>query len=131
MGMELYLNYVWVLAATASACLWLRRGRRTVVHKRLSLVGLFLFIIILFLVISVSDDLWSFQNPAETKTFQLRDQRVACLHSVFPGIAARPDRAGTELSFDSQPFGALLHAPLLAVDNPALDPLQNRLPPWA
>jgi hypothetical protein len=25
----------------------------------------------------------------------------------------------------------LLHLPLLALDNPALDPLQNRPPPWA
>jgi hypothetical protein len=127
--MELYFNYVWVLAATASACLWLRHGRRTVVNKRLSPVGLFPLIVILFPVISVSDDLWSVRNPAETKTFELRDQRAACPHSVFPGIAALPGRAGAELSFDPQPFGALFRAPLLDVDDPALDPLQNRLPP--
>jgi hypothetical protein len=106
--MELYLNYVWVLAGTASAYLWLRRGQRTVVNKRLSLVGLFLFIVILFPVISVTDDLWSVQNPAETKIFELRDQCAACPHSVFPGIAALPGRAGAALSIDPQPFGALL-----------------------
>jgi len=130
-GMELYLNYVWVLAGTASACLWLLPGQRTAVHKSWSLVGLFLFILMLFPAVSVTDDLWSFQNPAETRTFEFRDQRAACPHSVFLESAALPGRAGAELTFHPEQFGALLHASLIAVDNPALDPIQNRPPPQA
>jgi hypothetical protein len=129
--MELYLNYAWMCAAVTSACLWVRLGRRTLVHQHLSLVGLFLFIVILFPVISVTDDLWSVQNPAEAKTFQLREQRATSLHSASPGIEALLSRANAEFNFEPQRVSALLYGPLLAVDHPAPGPIQNRPPPWA
>lgn len=94
-------------------------------------VGLFMFIVILFPVISVTDDIWLIQSPAETKTFQSHDEHAASVHSVFPGMAALPDRAASQLSLHPQRFGALFDFSLLAFDNPALDPLQNRPPPWA
>lgn len=46
--MELYLNFVWVLVATASVCLWLQHGLRALVSRRLSVAGLFPFIVISF-----------------------------------------------------------------------------------
>lgn len=128
--MELLLNSVWALVAIASVCLWLRLGRRTDA-KRLSFVALAMLIVMLFPVISVSDDLWSIQNPAETVTCQRRDHRAVCPHSIYPAIAAPPEAAGVELSFSFQHLGAPRHIPLLAVENPALGPIQSRPPPTA
>lgn len=130
--MELYLNnYVWLLVALASVCFWLRLGQCTRVNRRLSFIGLFLFIVILFLVISVSDDLWSIQNPAQAKTLQRRDDCETRPHSAFTAITALPESAVAELSFGFQRLDASLYAPLLAVVNPALNPVQNRPPPQA
>jgi len=129
--MEFYLNYAWMFAAVASVCLWLRLDRHSLESRHMQFVGLFLFVVMLFPVISVTDDMWTVQSPAETKTFDRRHQRAASPHPAFQGIAALPDRASAEKGFDSQPFGALLHAPLLAADSPAFDPIQNRPPPWA
>jgi uncharacterized membrane protein YhaH (DUF805 family) len=64
MGLELYLNYVWALAASVSVGLWLRLGLRRFADRRQSFVGLFPSFVIVFPVISVSDDLWLIQNPA-------------------------------------------------------------------
>jgi len=129
--MDLYLSYAWMFAAVASACLWLRPGRRTLESRHIQFLGLFVFIVILFPVISVTDGLRSIHSPAETKTVQLNDEHAARALSVLPEFAPLPGRVAARLSFHPQRSGPLLHLPLLALDNPALDPLQNRPPPWA
>ncbi len=85
--------------------------------------------VILFPVISVSDDLWSIQNPAETDTYQRRDHLAACPHSVFPAVAALPQFAIAELTFGFQRSGALLRPPVLAVDYHIIDGIESRPPP--
>jgi hypothetical protein len=75
--MELFLNSAWALLAVAIVYLWLRLGRRAVSERQMSFVALVMLIVILFPVISVSDDLWSIQNPAETDTCQRRDHCAA------------------------------------------------------
>jgi hypothetical protein len=127
--MELYLNYAWMFAAIASVCLWVPLGRRRLLNRDLSLVGLFLFIAILFPVISVTDDLWSIQNPAEAKISQLRERGATSPHSASSGVTDLHYRATADLGFDRQQLGALLYAPLLAVDHRAPDPIQKRPPP--
>jgi hypothetical protein len=108
MGVEGCLNYVWALVAVACAWLWLGWG--TPVNRRLSFAGLFLFIVILFPVISVSDDLWRIKNRTETKTLQLRDRCETRPHSAFTATAALPEPAVAKLSFGFQRLGASLHA---------------------
>jgi hypothetical protein len=120
--MELSLDYVWVVAAITSACLWLRPGRRTLVSRRLSVVGLFPFIVILFPAISIRDDLRSIQNPAQTKTFQLRDQRENRPHSAFTAIAALPEPAVVHLSLGFQRLGVSPHARFSLSTTPPLAP---------
>jgi len=126
--MELNLNYGWVLAAIASVCLRLRLGRRALVDGRMSFVGLFRFIVILFLVISVSDDLRSIRRPAETRTLLRRDPSAIPLQSVYRTTVSPPEPAVAELSFGFQHLGAPQGLPFWAVENPALDPIQSRPP---
>ena len=129
--MEVLLNSVWALVAIAFVCLWIQLGRRRDADRHLSFIALVMLIVILFPVISVSDDLWSLQNPAETDTCQRRDHRVTCPHSIFPAIATCPEITGVELSFGSQHFGVSLYTPQYILENPAFGSIQNRPPPSA
>lgn len=129
MGMELLLNSVWAMVALASVCLWLRVGRRSDRDRRTSFVGLVMLIVILFPVISVSDDLWSIQNPAETDSYQRRDHLASCPHSIIPIVAALPEPAFAEFTFGFERPSAPRNPVWLALDNPALQAIQNRPPP--
>jgi hypothetical protein len=131
MSMELFLNSAWAVMSIVIVCLWLRLDGRTKGERRLPFVALVMLIVILFPVISVSDDLWSLQNPAETDTCQRRNHLDSSPHSIFPAIAALPELAPTELTFSSRWIAAPLSLPLTVVENPALDPIQNRPPPSA
>jgi hypothetical protein len=129
--MELFFNSVWVLMAIASVCFWLRLGRRTLAERHMSFVALVMLVVILFPVISVSDDLWSIQNPAETDTCQRRDHRVSDPHALFPVMAALPEPAVAELSFGFQHLDVPRNTSLPAVENPAFAAIENRPPPAA
>jgi hypothetical protein len=130
-GMELFLNSAWSLVAIISVCLWLRLGRRATADRRTSFVGLVMLIVILFPVISVSDDLWSIQNPAETDTCQRRDHLAPSSHCLFPVISALPLPAFCEPNFEFGHLDALFDAPSRAIGNPALFGILNRPPPAA
>ena len=129
--MELVLNLAWVLLAALMFWLWLQFAPRAGVDRRMQVVALALLILILFPVISVTDDLQAAQNPAETDSCQRRDHVVSSAHSVFPAVAALPLPVFAELSFGVLRTAApgSLSAPL--VDHPALAPIQNRPPPAA
>jgi hypothetical protein len=129
--MELLLNSAWAVMAIVVICLWLRLERRDKAERRSSFVALVMLLVILFPVISVSDDLWSLHNPAETDTCQRRDHLPTGLHSIFPAIAALPEPPPAELAVDFQRLAVTLRVPLSVLENPALDPIQNRPPPAA
>jgi hypothetical protein len=129
--MELFLNSAWAAMAIVTVCLWLRLDGRGQGERRVSLVALVMLIVILFPVISVSDDLWSLQNPAETDTCQRRDHLASCAHSMFAAGAALPLAAPTGLSADFQHLALPPMFPQPAVENPALEAIQNRPPPSA
>jgi len=63
--MELVLNLAWALSAVVFFCIWLRHARHAGADRRTQLVALAVLILILFPVISVTDDLQAMQNPAE------------------------------------------------------------------
>ena len=117
--MELFLNLAWVALAALMFCLWLRFASHTgpdrrIENRRAQFVALAVLLLILFPVISVTDDLQALQNPAETDTCQRRNHIVSNAHSIFPTRIAAPGR---------------LPAPV--IDHPALAPIQNRPPPAA
>jgi len=129
--MELFLNFAWAVVSIAVVCLWLRFEWRVQRDRREALIALIVLIAVLFPLISISDDLWQINNPAEIDTSLRRDHSGSCPHSFFPTIAAPPEPAIFELGGGLQRFNPQFHIPVLAFDNPAIDPLQNRPPPTA
>jgi len=129
--MELYLNYAWLSVAVASVCLWLRFGRCKLANKHLALIGLFLFIVVLLPAISVSDDLSSIQSPAEVKSLEHRNQCTICQHFGLKSIASLHDAIRLQLDCCSQFLSLQPRVQLIAADNPAIHPIQNRPPPAA
>jgi hypothetical protein len=127
--MEQLFNLVWMFVATASIYLWLKRGRRNPKNGRSSLVGLAMLALILFPVISVSDDLWCLQNPAETDSYHRRDHGVGSSHQHFPASTALPESIGPELNFGFQRIDVPRVAELALAINPAFGFIENRPPP--
>jgi hypothetical protein len=129
--MELLLNLVWVLLTALLVGLWMRYAHRAGADRRMQLVALTVLILILFPVISVTDDLQAAQNPAETDCCLRRDHGCVAPHSIFPAVADLQQPAFAEVAFPTlgfiAPNGPL--SPLM--DNPALAPIQNRPPPSA
>lgn len=129
--MELFLNSVWMLVVVAGVWAWPRHGRRRAADRYLSVIALAMLIVILFPVISVSDDLWSSQNLAETDTCQRRDHRGVCPYTIFSAAAALPEPTFAGLTFGKWRLEEPQRVAWVAVENPALAPIQNRPPPAA
>jgi hypothetical protein len=129
--MEFILNLVWTLLAVAILCLWRRFSPRTGAGPHMQLVALALLILILFPVISVTDDLQAIQNAAETDTYSRRGHAVGNAHSIFPVVAALPPPVMAELSLGFLRFAAPSHLPTPVVEHPGLRAIQNRPPPVA
>jgi hypothetical protein len=131
-AMEITLNLVWALLAVASVVLWVRTENRTGSHRRLPVIALVMLIVILFPVISVSDDLWSIQNPAETDSASRRNELATSPHSIFPVIDALIEPVFTELNTGLQPSTpSQTTSKVHAISCPVRFRLQNRPPPSA
>jgi hypothetical protein len=127
--MELLFNFVWALVTTASVCFWLKLGRRTPKAEHSSLVGLAMLAVILFPVISVSDDLWALQNPVESDTCLRRDHRDGAFTSHFSIAAAVTEPIGTGLIYGSRRREIPRLGKLNLADNHLLGFIENRPPP--
>jgi hypothetical protein len=129
--MELVLNLAWMVLATLTYWLWVSYAPRKGADRRTQFVALALVILILFPVISVTDDLMTAQNPAETDCCQRKDHAHAnnypMVHPVpefaLPSDAAIPSGATYFAAPDN------LTAP--PIKTPALHPVQDRPPPAA
>lgn len=129
--MELVLNLAWALLAAMMVCLWTRLSPRTRVNKPMQFVALAVLLLILFPVVSVTDDLQAAQNPAEADCLVRRDHACSTPHSILPHVAALPLPIFDGLSFGvrrvAAPGASLVRGP----GHPALGPIQNRPPPLA
>ena len=129
--MELLLNLTWALLALANVCLWLRFEKRSQQQRRSPLVALAMLIIILFPVVSVSDDLWSIQNPAEADTYVRRTLHATNPQSIFPSVAALPEPAFHGINFTFLDFKTPILRPVIHTADPFLASTQNLPPPIA
>jgi hypothetical protein len=134
--MELVLNLAWVLQAALMFCLWVRFAPRTGpnrrnLDRRRQFVALALLLLILFPVISVTDDLQAIQNAVETDSSLRRDHIAVNPHSISPAVVALPLPVFAELSLGAPRLAATRSLPVPMIDHPALTPIQNRPPPTA
>jgi glucan phosphoethanolaminetransferase (alkaline phosphatase superfamily) len=127
--MELALNLVWTALAAAMCWLWGRYARREG-HKRWAqFVSLALVLFMMFVVITMYDDMAMAQNPAETRCFQREDDLGAHAHApLHPAVASIPTPAA---GFPFNTFRFAVPGSLLVpnVKVPALSSIQNRPPP--
>jgi hypothetical protein len=128
---EQLFNLAWLLLASAVVCLWFGCGPRTGVSRRKQYVALAVLALILFPVISITDDLLAAQNPAEADCCLRRDHVVASAHSIVPPVSAAPQPGFREPSFSSLWLAAPSGPAILSVDLPGLSVVQNRPPPLA
>jgi hypothetical protein len=127
--MEFFLNSAWAVLALFVVCLWLRIEHRAHSKRGLPFVSLVMLIVILFPVISVSDDLWSIQNPAETDTCHRRIHLASPPHSNFTAMAAHPEPLFAALTFGYPSIALPEDLPFLRIGNPALHSVETRPPP--
>ncbi|MGA3133937.1 MAG: hypothetical protein ABSD59_24515 [Terracidiphilus sp.] len=129
--MELALNLGWLALATAMCWLWVRYARREGWGRSAQLVSLGLVLVMMFVVITMYDDMAMAQNPAETRCFQREDDLGVHAHlPLHPAVALTPTLAA-ELYINPVRFavpGSLL---VPAVKVPVLFSIQNRPPPAA
>lgn len=129
--MELALNLAWALLAVLLVRLWLRPALPSSVSTRSQAVALLMLIVILFPVISVTDDLVAAHNPAELNCCARRHHAVSCTHSIFPAAAMLPPPVFADHSFRFLRFAAPSNRPEPLVKIPARASNQNRPPPVA
>jgi hypothetical protein len=129
--MELVLNLAWALLAAIMVCLWTRFAPRNGANRRMQFVALAVLLLILFPVVSVTDDLQAAQNPAEADCLVRRDHACSTAHSILPHVAALPPPIFDGLSFGVRRIAAPGASLVRVSDHPALGPIQNRPPPVA
>ena len=129
--MELILNLAWLVLAVLMFWLWMRPALPSSASQRTQVIALLMLIVILFPVISVTDDLWAAQNPAELDCCARRHHAVSSPHSIFPAAATLPLPVFAELSYGLLRSIAPGNRPAPLVVIPALASIQNRPPPVA
>ena len=125
------LNLGWVGLATLMCWLWVRHARREGPGLQVQFIALALVLGMMFVVISIYDDMAMAQNPAETRCFQRKDDLGAHAHAFLHPVASLIPIFSAKPSFDSSHSAVLgnLVAPALKV--PATNSIQNRPPPAA
>ncbi|HEX3891063.1 MAG TPA: hypothetical protein VHW46_00700 [Terracidiphilus sp.] len=126
--MEIFLNLAWSLLAIASVLLWTSQERRIGSERRLPLIALVLLLMMLFPVISVSDDLWAVQNPAEADTCLRRDHVVTCPHCALPAPAVFPTFLGP-IDTSKPQFRTQIALTMPRNASSVLHPIESRPPP--
>jgi hypothetical protein len=129
--MESILNFAWATLAAGMLILWLRHVRSNPASRGTQFAALAMLILILFPVISVTDDLLASQNPAETESYLRRDHATVSPHSIVPVLAALPPSVFSRIFSGFLGLVAYSLHPTPVVDNPAMAAIQNRPPPAA
>jgi hypothetical protein len=129
--MEVLLNLAWLLLTAGMALLWVRFGVRRGVSRPAQGMALLVLLLVLFPVISVSDDLLALQNPAEADCCLRRVDAAVGAHSVLPAIAVLPQPPADEVRTDVHRLAATGERISSAEAQPGLAGIDNRPPPAA
>jgi len=129
--MELALNLAWAVLAVAIVRLWLCYAPNEGTNRRTGFAAMVLLLLILFPVISVTDDLQAMQNPAEAETALRKVQSAVNPYTICPVMAALPESVASAVDLVELPFTIGTHYLVSSPDDPALGPIQIRPPPVA
>jgi hypothetical protein len=130
--MELVLNLGWVVLATLMCWLWVHHPARREGRGRLAqFISLALVLVIMFVVITMYDDIAMAQSPAETSSFQREDFSGTRTHAMLHPVANFTQPLFSEPSFEATYLGVAGNHPAPALQSPALGSIQNRPPPAA
>lgn len=129
--METAFNFVWAILVAAGLVFWWRAESPEGRSKSAQLCALAMVALILFPVISVTDDFRAAQNPAEADSCLRRMDPAAHQHTIVP------DTAGLPPGHEAEPSIALLgrvamreeHVPAAPIPVPSF--LFSRPPPSA
>jgi hypothetical protein len=128
--MELALNLAWLLLAIVLVRLWTVHGPRCGAGRRMQVAALAMLLLILFPVISATDDLIAAQNPAEVESTVRRDH-AGNPHSILTIPFALPP-SPVSFSLPAAHCSGLAPGPVdFTVACVALAPIQNRPPPFS
>jgi len=131
--MELALNLEWMAMAAAMCWLWVRHARREGRGRLTQFVSLALVLAMMFVVITMYDDMAMAQNPAEIRCFQREDDLSAHAHvhaPFHPAVASTPTLAA-EVPFNMFSFAVVGSLLVPTVELPFLSSIQSRPPPAA
>jgi len=129
--MELALNLGWVALATAMCWLWVLHARRDDRGRSVQIVSLGLVLVMMFVVITMYDDMAMAQNPAEMRCFQREDELGAHTHAPLHPVVASTPTLAAQNHFNTLRFAILGSLLVPAVQVPVLSFIQNRPPPAA
>jgi hypothetical protein len=129
--MELALNLEWIALATAMCWLWAHHARREGRGLSTQFVSLVLVLGIMFVVITMYDDMAMAQNPAEARCFQREDDSGVHAHDPFHPVVASTPTLAAELPFNTIRVAAPGRLLVPTVKVPSLSSIQSRPPPAA
>jgi hypothetical protein len=129
---EIILNLAWALLTIFMVWAWIRTNGQTGHSRGGQIVAITLLVVILFPVISVTDDLAAAQNPAETDTCQRRDHLLSFnAHTPLPVVTLPAMPAFAGIVFGPSRYVSPKSIIPRSADRPALASIQNRPPPAA
>jgi len=129
--MELALNLEWMAMAAAMCWLWVRHARTEGRGLFTQIVSLALVLAMMFVVITMYDDMAMAQNPAEIRCFQREDDLIAHAHvhaPLHPAVASTPTLA-TQVPINMFSFVVVDSLSVPTVALPFLSSIQSRPPP--
>ncbi len=129
--MEVFLNLAWLLMALILISLWDLFKPQEGDRRANSVIALAMLIVVLFPVVSVSDDLWSVQNPAEADTSLRRDHLDPSAHAAFPVVLGSPESIFCGLDNTWVFNRVMCQRPLITPQSRLPESIQNRPPPTA
>ena len=132
--MELTLNLAWMILTALMCAMWVRyaplKGPGGV-DRRTQIVALALVLLILFPVISETDDIVMAQNPAETDSLQRKGHAVENAQNPLHPVAKMIMPVIAESASESSQIIQQGHLRALKAMVPAMGRIQSRPPPAA